>query len=181
MERFKATSRHSLCFHRSPKVLLVEFIEVVLPLSLLYYVFLRFPEVLDYSWTPDPRYLAWGYRLICVLWFLVLLHRYYNDLYVFGQRRVMHFAGRLSFRYLRISICYTDIREIKIEQSILGRLLDYGTLEFSTAAGPGEEIKFYDIGHPHKLAAYTQRLIGLGSNANEEQIRRLQKDQRLAM
>lgn len=151
---------NSLCFHRSPRALAVEFLQVVLPLSLFYLWLLRLHAAGRLAWLASPEQLTVAYRVVCLLWFTELVRRYFNDLFVFGRTRLLHFSGRVSFRLQQIAICYDDIREIQVEQPLVGRLLDYGTLQFSTASrGCGKEIWFRDITGPQDLSRLVQQIL----------------------
>ena len=110
-------------------------------------------------WLPSHQQLAIAYRLLCALWLAEMVRRYFNDLYVLGKRQITHFGGRISFRFHRTTISYSDIREIRVNQSIPGRLLHYGTLIFSTSATGGEEVVFHGIAYPRELSLYVQRIL----------------------
>ena len=44
---------------------------------------------------------------------------------------------------------YRHIREIRVRQDIVERLLNYGNVEISTAAGAGTEVILMGIAYPH--------------------------------
>ena len=159
----ECTSRRNLCFHRSMAVLLFEYLKVALPATVVY---LWLGLAARNFWLPSGM-LSSAYRLLCLAWLLVIVWKYFNDLYVFGRVRIIHFSGRLSFRFRRVSICYEDVREIRVQQGLLGRLLNFGTLKFSTAGGDEDEIIFADIQHPRDLSIYAQRIMLLKSGQED--------------
>ncbi len=73
---------------------------------------------------------------------------FFNDLYVFSSNRIIHFKGRLSFRYFRSAILYKDIRDTQIHQSLVGRMFNYGTVTFGTASKEAHEVIMPDLPTP---------------------------------
>lgn len=97
----------------------------------------------------SPRWLS----LIPIGIFLEILRQYYNDLYVFEGDRVQRYHGRLSMNYRVPSLRYADIRAIRVRQGLLGRILNFGDIEISTAAQDIAEIAFAGVWAPRSLAA----------------------------
>ena len=98
------------------------------------------------------------FRGICLLAILDTARRYYNDLYIFGQRRAIKLHGVLSLRLKRSSICFADIREISLNQGLFGRIFGFGTLSLSTAATDQKELVFHDIPHIRALAMMIDKI-----------------------
>ena len=100
-------------------------------------------------------------------WLLVLIpllvatdiaRRYLNNLYVLGRRNMVQLKGRLSFRLRKNMVRYADIRKIDIKQSVLGRLLNYGTVRLYTAATTHAEVRMCGVSDPQSLMIRVDKL-----------------------
>ena len=80
------------------------------------------------------------YYLLIIICFLEVIRRYFNDRYVIYSDKIISIQGLISFHLTRNTIDYLDIREIKTNQTILGRMVGYGDLLISTASTSGIEI-----------------------------------------
>ena len=80
------------------------------------------------------------------------VRKYHDDLYLFDKRRITHKGGRLSLRYNVPVIKYAHIRAIRVTQSVIGRILDYGDVELNTAAKHDSEIMIAGVRAPDELA-----------------------------
>lgn len=80
------------------------------------------------------------------------LRRYYNDLYTICDDHILRKQGRLSLKYSVPLVKYIDIRGITVNQSILGRLLNYGDVLVGTAAQDETEIILAAVDSPDELA-----------------------------
>jgi len=89
---------------------------------------------------------------------LELVRRYNDDLYVLGVEVITHYEGRLSLNYKVPAIKYAHIRAIAVDQSILARIFDYGTIALGTAAQEGSELSMYSVRAPRELAALIEEL-----------------------
>ena len=96
--------------------------------------------------------------LIPALVLLNLVRLYLNDLYVFNNKCVTNYHGRLWWNYEVPVVDYADIREILVAQGVLGRLLNYGDLSVGTAAVSNMEICMKGVPAPHKLQQLLERL-----------------------
>ena len=69
--------------------------------------------------------------------------RHYSNTYSADGELVRANIGIISrdARSVRVS----DLREIGLQQTILGRMLNYGTLTFDTAAGHGREVRWWGV------------------------------------
>jgi membrane protein YdbS with pleckstrin-like domain len=94
------------------------------------------------------------------------LRRYHDDLYIFERERIIHKGGRLSLQYSVPSIRYIDIRAITVNQSIYGRIFDYGSIELNTAAEDTSELVLAGVRSPITLARVIED-IRLELNKNE--------------
>jgi membrane protein YdbS with pleckstrin-like domain len=151
-------------FHRSVLVLFFELLHLMLlPVLLLLLVTAAAPQSLRSALAGFNVSLL--YRAVCVVLMLEIVRRYFNDLYVFGQRRIIHLHGQLSLQLQKISICYSDIREIKVRQTLLGRILNYGTVVFATAAKELEDMELRDVSHPYELAALAEKMVHPAADA----------------
>lgn len=80
--------------------------------------------------------------------------RYFNDLYIFHADKLTHKSGRISFRYNVPVVSFAHVRAITVSQSILGRILNYGTIYLGTAGESGNEIDIIGVVSPKKLAQH---------------------------
>lgn len=78
--------------------------------------------------------------------------RYYNDLYIICDDHILRKQGRLSLKYSVPLVKYIDIRGIRVNQSILGRIFNYGDVLVGTAAQDDSEIILAAIDSPEELA-----------------------------
>lgn len=83
---------------------------------------------------------------------LEIIRRRNNDAYVLGREMLSHYGGRISLKYYIHIIKYKDIRAVNVLQSFSGRMLNYGTLEVSTAAQKEGDVYFYGVSSPIELA-----------------------------
>lgn len=92
------------------------------------------------------------YRVTVLVIFLETFRRFYDEALTMTNKRVIHSKGLLSFNLRRVSIAYRDVRDIRIEQSLMGRLFDYGTVYLGTASIQDHEIAFTGASDPFDIA-----------------------------
>lgn len=144
-----------IVLHRAGIVLALEIFLLAIPLGGIYWGLLSsgvlHAPLLELSnkefITPNSLF-----RVAVLLILLEVLRRHYNPLFILGSLRVIKLAGRFSLRMERTSIAYSDIREIQIQQSVLGRLLRYGALYLGTASTGKHEIIFHYLARPWVVA-----------------------------
>lgn len=90
--------------------------------------------------------------ILPVILVLELVRRYLNDLYIITRDQVVHQQGRVSLRYSVPSIRCIDLRSISVEQSLWGRIINFGYLGLATAAQAGNEVTMDGILAPSELA-----------------------------
>ena len=78
----------------------------------------------------------------------VWLNRLGNLLKVTDKRCILQ-QGILSRATSEVR--HTDVRNVRVKQSFINRLLNLGTLEVSTAAQSGIEITIKGIDEPHRI------------------------------
>ena len=123
--------------HPSLKALLILFIFVTLPVSFFYII----ANMLGLLEAPRVHNLVeFLYYTIIIVCTLEIIRRYYNNRYVIYSDKIVAIQGLISFHLSRNTIDYLDIREIKTNQTILGRMIGYGDLLISTASTSGIEI-----------------------------------------
>src|SRR5262245_36655987 len=100
-------------------------------------------------WVPDPL-VTLGYLLLLLPAVSLLsdLLIWKNRQYVVTNWRVIQIAGVLKKEVSDSSL--EMVNDVKLEQSLLGRLLGYGSIEILTASELGVS-KFNKIGHPIRL------------------------------
>lgn len=103
-------------------------------------------------------HLNWGLLLMSIQGLLVLLSAYfvlkallvkYMQRYFIGPKGIEARLGIISIAETRIE--YIHIRGVILKQSIIERLLGYGSIEVATSGTDGSEIKFTDIADPSQI------------------------------
>lgn len=134
--------------HPSLKALFLFFIYTALPASLVYVIISAMGLLSD----PDVnKSIGILYYSVMVILVLEVIRRYFNNSYIIHTDKIVAIQGLLSFHLSRNTIDYLDIREIKTNQTILGRMLDYGDLLISTASTSGIEITLKIIDDVDKI------------------------------
>lgn len=114
----------------------------------------RFPESIPALGGASLRWLA----VIPAVILLEIIRRYHDDLYIFGLEKVTHYEGRLSLNSSVPSLKYSDIKAIQVEQTIPGRLLNFGNVLLDSAAQDGAELVISGVLSPLELAKLIERL-----------------------
>lgn len=104
----------------------------------------------------SPRW----FSLPAVIILLEILRRRYNDKYILGREILSHIGGRIALKYYIHIIKYSDIRAVNVVQSFWGRILNFGTLEVSTAAQGEGDVFFYGVKSPEELAQIIEQFRG---------------------
>jgi uncharacterized membrane protein YdbT with pleckstrin-like domain len=95
--------------------------------------------------------------LMPLLAFVATASRIYNVRYVIDTRGVEARVGILSLNQRITRVRYEDIRSVETDQTLLGRLLDYGVLEISTAASDAVEVSLEGIAAPKEIQDLLQK------------------------
>jgi uncharacterized membrane protein YdbT with pleckstrin-like domain len=90
-------------------------------------------------------YKLFVYRFICFIFIAEIFRNFYDAVYLIGNRRLIQMTGILSLNYKRSSINISHIREVRLKQSIWGRIFKHGTLQMGTSSTKDYEIIFKDI------------------------------------
>jgi uncharacterized membrane protein YdbT with pleckstrin-like domain len=77
--------------------------------------------------------------------------RIYNVRYLIDSQGIESRTGILSLHQVITRIRYEDIRSIEIEQSVLARILDVGTVEMGTAATGAVEVALDGVAAPKQV------------------------------
>jgi uncharacterized membrane protein YdbT with pleckstrin-like domain len=93
-----------------------------------------------------------------LLWFVfpftclsLAIHKVYNVRYTVDNLGVEVKEGILSLRQVVTKIRYEDIRSVEIDQGVIDRMLDIGTLEISTASTSGIECVLEGVEAPEEV------------------------------
>jgi len=86
-----------------------------------------------------------------ILLLLEFVRRYFDPIYVFAAKGMSARHGRLSLKLQAVTVRYADIREMRVEQNILGRFLCYGTVLIATASSNKYEIQMKIVSNPHGI------------------------------
>lgn len=134
--------------HPSLKALFLFFIFITLPISLVYVIV----NVLGLLNEPQVHKVVERiYYVLISIAALEVARRYFNDRHLIHTDKIISAQGIISFHLTRNTIDYIDIREIKTNQTILGRMIGYGDLLISTASTSGVEITLKNIDDVDKL------------------------------
>lgn len=140
--------------------LALEYFSLALPICIVFYLLHIFNNLTNHYWFSNNYSLLTGFSVSMLLAGLEIFRRYFNELYIFGHQRIIHFSGCLSFNMRKISIYYSDITEVDLHQGLLGRAAGFGTLQFGTASTDALEIVFTDMPLPNGLGVFIQDVIG---------------------
>ncbi len=99
----------------------------------------------------NPAMIPVALVLLCVI-----IYRQASNLFYVKNKRVESQKGIIS-RDIR-SIALADIRNINLKQGIVGRLLDIGVLEFSSAASSGVEVKWWGVKNPMRIKEQIEKM-----------------------
>lgn len=83
--------------------------------------------------------------------FFDLVYRIYNVRFELTSRFIEARTGILSLNQNITRIRYEDVRGAEIDQTILGRMLDYGDVQVGTAASAEMEVIISAISAPREL------------------------------
>lgn len=148
-----STNTEIKVLHPSVIALFVVYLKVAIPVLIVHLIVVRF--------TPDQIDKVSGtcYIIFCILWLLEMVRRYFNSIYYFYPTEIYPVRGRISLSMHRTHVKYIDIRETRVTQSLLGRILNYGTVTAGTAATAKEELVCYRIDQPQVVSEYIQEMI----------------------
>lgn len=89
-----------------------------------------------------------GWTSAAVLLILIAIHRY-RYLYTVTSHRAIVRRGLIARDTDEVEVRHT--REYKVRQGLIERILNYGDVAISSAAGPGSEVVFRGVVAPHDL------------------------------
>jgi uncharacterized membrane protein YdbT with pleckstrin-like domain len=121
-------------------------------INLILLSFLIFALGLRLDFVVQNPKLALIFKVVPALLLLEAFRRKFNDRYTLTNQKLIQESGLLSFKYKMVSLRLDDLREVKTSQSLLGRLLDFGTISAGTAAIAAEEIVFIGVSAPIEVA-----------------------------
>ena len=87
-----------------------------------------------------------GLGLVFIVWGIIKMYRWRYEV---TNERVKVSHGFLSKTTREAD--YDKVQDILVQQSFLGRLLNYGNLFFNTAGSSGYELTFYNVSDPNGL------------------------------
>jgi len=103
--------------------------------------------------------------LIAVAVFLSACVRKFSNRYAVSERSVLATYGLLSQETHEIDV--VDIQDLVLKQSMMGRIFNYGTIEFSSAGTENAEIVFASIADPGSV----KQLVSELKQANRHNVR----------
>jgi len=89
-----------------------------------------------------------GFSVSLIVLAIVVIHRF-RYVFIVTSRRVISRKGLIARNTDEIEIRHT--REYSVRQGIVGRILNYGDIEISSAASTGVEVAFIGIISPQDL------------------------------
>lgn len=126
------------------------------------------------------------YLTLPLWWFLPFftlmggILRIYNVRYVVDNRGIEARIGILSTRQSVTRVRYEDIRNFEINQTILGRILDYGIVEISTSASDGVEVIMEGVASPEEVKDMLERERDKRQKAQRNNEKRIYAEQAIA-
>jgi len=108
--------------------------------------------------SPDSwlRFVSYGCVLAALALVLLILYRHFAWCFTIDADTIESRRGVIGRTVQSIRI--EDLRNINVRQSLVGRMLGVGSVEFSTAGGSGIEVVFFGIEDPLQLKANVQQL-----------------------
>ncbi|MCB9030776.1 MAG: PH domain-containing protein [Deltaproteobacteria bacterium] len=154
--------------HRAFVVLIYELLFMLVPIEVLYWLMRRALGA-DF-----PHRFSVYYYLTVFFIFAEMTRRYFDVTYIFTQNGAIQVEGRLSLHLHKVSLKYSDIREVRLNQSLIGRILGFGTIELGTASTNGYEISMRDISAPKQLIEFiSQRCSDIHRGKDSDKLRKL--------
>jgi len=144
--------------------LLVDLLILLVPLSVLHALALLLGVSVLPEGLQQPTIFVAAYRIACAVLVLEMIRRYFDQVLILGRRRIIYFKGILSLHCTKVSVRYSDIRELHVTQSILGRILHYGDISIGTAAKGEYEIIAFGLASPERLALIIDDLRKFGDD-----------------
>lgn len=157
----------AIILHRALSVLLLRFI---LQIALLYLTLCFLNWLRNYTQItllPTKAFIGNLYYVCFTLMLLETVRQYFDEIYIFGPKSLVHFKGRLSLHLQKTSIAYRDIREAFVKQSLLGRIMCYGTIMFGTSSTDKLEVVFRDLYNPREISRKVQNIITTSRKATK--------------
>ena len=97
-----------------------------------------------------------GMVLLALIPLCVIIYRRTANLFYVKNERIESRRGVIS-RDIR-SIALADVRNINLKQGIVARLLNVGTLEFSSAASSGVEVVWWGVKNPMRIKQQIEKM-----------------------
>jgi hypothetical protein len=101
--------------------------------------------------------------------FLEMVRRHFNDRVVVKANVIEHHQGKLSLSLNVPVIDYSDIREIRINQSLFGRFCDFGDVAIGTSGTEGIEMTLRGAPSPHELRNLLEQLRAARSSGSSSE------------
>ncbi|RUM57800.1 MAG: hypothetical protein DSY60_03595 [Persephonella sp.] len=83
-----------------------------------------------------------------IIYVYMWINRSSHKIYIYGEK-IVYEIGFLNKKYKEIK--KKDIRAVEVDQPLIHRILNIGTLKFATAGTTGYEIIFEGVKSPHKV------------------------------
>lgn len=99
--------------------------------------------------------------LIFAIFLIRPLIRLIDSVYVIGSHHLYGISGRCSLRMRHVEVPYEDMRGVRIEQTIIERILNLGTIIVWTAAAESAAISMQRIADPEPVSDQIAHMIDL--------------------
>jgi|GEM_PF-6260450 len=142
-------------YHQYILALILPFISI-----LLLFIKLIFLNIIFFK--NDPQIfgtLSILYKISFLTISFEVIRRFFNSKYILAKRGIIVITGILSFNQKKSVIYYEDIREVSIKQSIIQRILNYGSLFIATSSQNKHEAKMRNLYNPEKIAIKINKII----------------------
>jgi len=152
-KRDRAKGEETIRLRRSLRSITLEMLVVIVPLSVIYTLVSLASKSSPAAELEPITYAALVLlNLVRIGVVLEFIRRYLNDLYIIDNRRIRQAHGYLSLNFKVSHVKHHDIREVTIEQSVIGRMFDFGDVKIGTASTNEYEIELKGIRSPKRVS-----------------------------
>jgi len=94
---------------------------------------------------------------LALLFLVMPVYYRYSNLFTYSEKKIESKKGLISRKISTIRL--KDLRSVKLSQGIVGRLLNVGVVEFSSAGESGIEVTFKGIFAPAEIKDEIENLM----------------------
>lgn len=98
--------------------------------------------------------------IVPLLILIFSLHSIYDTRYVIRQDALLVVSGLVSYRRHTTEVFYPMVQSIKVDQSVVGRLLNFGNVEIGMPGNANATCMVEGVRSPHQCKAILERRLG---------------------